>query len=361
MLTIRSRSHDYSVEEYPSLEAALESVVRAKGAFFLIDGAVAQHYVQSFEGLVPEEKRIVIEASEGQKSFECLPSIFLELLSKGLKRDGVLIVIGGGVLQDIGCFIASVLFRGVHWQLVPTTLLAQADSCIGSKSSINIGAYKNQIGTFYPPRRVLLVNEVLKSLPWDEIRSGLGEVIKLQLIAGERGFNELMDDLKEVTPGGDWGVISKWVGRSMAIKKPYIERDEMDQGIRNILNYGHTFGHAYESATQYAIPHGIAVLLGILTATYLSVQLGLVPVSHYEELKKRLSPWCHPYGEALVKADRKAIFKAIKHDKKNTGDAFNCILTRGAGHMEKMKVDYSCELVPAVGEFIDREVGKQGL
>jgi 3-dehydroquinate synthase len=358
MFTIKSHSHDYSVEDYPSLREALESVSGRACALFLIDEAVHLKHSGAFEGLVPEERCIVIKASEEQKSFNQLEPVFLGLLARGLKRDGCLVVIGGGVLQDIGCFIATVLFRGVRWELIPTTLLAQADSCIGSKSSINIGSYKNQIGTFYPPHRVLIVSDVLKSLPWDEIRSGLGEVIKLQLIAGESGFNELMDDLEKVTPGGGWDVISKWVGRSMAVKKPYIEKDEWDRGIRNILNYGHTFGHAYESATKYAIPHGIAVLLGILTATHLSARLGLVTASHYQDLKLRLSSWCKPYGNELLKADPEAIFKAIRHDKKNTGDAVNCILTRGEGYMEKMKVDFSGALVPSVEEFINRELNK---
>jgi 3-dehydroquinate synthase len=352
MLTIKSSSHDYNVEECVSLRSALESIVNTKGALFLIDGAVARNHSDAFKELVSEKVSMIIEASEEQKSFERLTPIFLELLERGLKRDGTIVVIGGGVLQDIGCFIATVLFRGVRWEMIPTTLLAQADSCIGSKSSVNIGSYKNQIGTFYPPNRVLIVNEVLKSLPWDEIRSGLGEVIKLQLITGKDGFKELMDDLDGVTPEGDWGVISKWVARSMEVKKPYIEQDEFDRGVRNLLNYGHTFGHAYESATKYAIPHGIAVILGILTATYLSFKLGLVPLSEYEDLKKYLYLWCQPYGKMLLKADQESIFKAIKHDKKNTGDSVNCILTRGAGRMEKMKVDFSGDLVPAVKEFI---------
>jgi len=182
-------------------------------------------------------------------------------------------------------------------------------------------------------------------------------VIKLQLIEGDSSFNELMSDLEKVTPEVGWEVISKWVNRSMGVKKPYIEEDEKDRGIRNILNYGHTFGHAYESSTKYAIPHGIAVLLGILTATYLSVRLGLVPASHYQDLKKRLSPWIHPYENFLLKADLKTIFNAIRHDKKNTGDAVNCILTRGPGHMEKMPVDFAGDLMPAVEEFIAQEVG----
>ena len=203
-------------------------MLESKGAFCLVDEAIQRCYGDSLKGVIAEERLIVIKASEEQKSYEQLDPVFLGLLEKGLKRDGTLVVVGGGVLQDIGCFIASVLFRGVRWELIPTTLLAQADSCIGSKSSINIGSFKNQIGTFYPPHRVILVPGVLESLPWDEIRSGLGEVIKLQLIAGEKGFHELMRDLEGMSPGGDIGVIAKWVGRSMAVKKPYIEEYEWD-------------------------------------------------------------------------------------------------------------------------------------
>jgi 3-dehydroquinate synthase len=356
MLIIRSHAHDYFVETFASLAKALEGLTDARGALYLLDSEIERIYRNEITASMPESCRVVIEATEEQKSYERLVPIFLELLSKGLKRDGVLIVVGGGVLQDIGCFIATVLFRGVRWELVPTTLLAQADSCIGSKSSINIGNYKNQIGTFYPPHRVMVSSDILRSLPWDEIRSGLGEVIKLQLIAGQAGFDELMADLKDLNPNGGMEVISKWVERSMAVKKPYIEEDEFDRGIRNLLNYGHTFGHAYESATRYAIPHGIAVIIGILTATYVSVRLGLIDENHFLDLKQGLTPWFHPYEKILLTAPKDDIFKAIRHDKKNTGDSVNCILTSGPGRMKKRKVDFFGELVPAVEAFLNKEL-----
>lgn len=355
MFTIKSQSHDYSVETFSSLAKVFEGLADTRGQLYLVDREIERIYQKEIDLAVPEASRLVIEATEEHKSYERLSPIFLELLSKGLKRDGTLIVVGGGVAQDIGCFIATVLFRGVRWEFIPTTLLAQSDSCIGSKSSINIGDYKNQIGTFYPAHRVMVASDVLSSLPWDEIRSGLGEVIKLQLITGQAGFDELMDDLKNLNPNGGLEIIPKWVDRSIAVKKPYIESDEFDRGIRNILNYGHTFGHAYESATKYDIPHGIAVLLGMLTATYLSARLGLIAESHFLDLKLRLTPWFHPFEATLLKARREDIFKAIRHDKKNTGDFVNCILTSGPGRMEKIKVDFDRELVPAVEKFIDKE------
>jgi 3-dehydroquinate synthase len=349
-LTIQSRSHPYTVEHFPALDAALASIAPRAGAFWLVDQRFAGLY-PALAAFAPAGHTVQVAAGEEQKSFEALAPVFIELLKRGLKRDGLLVVVGGGVLQDIGCFIATVLFRGVRWELVPTTLLAQADSCIGSKSSINIGSYKNQIGTFYPPHRVLLVPGVLATLPADEIRSGLGEVIKLQLLTGEAGFRELMDDLDGFTGQAD--ILAKWVKRSMEVKRPYIETDECDRGVRNLLNYGHTFGHAYESATHYGIPHGIAVTLGILTATRLSARLGLVPSAHADELGVLLAPWHRPFAETLRRAPRDAIFAAIKHDKKNTGDAVNCILTHGFGRMEKRKVAMAEDLMPAVNSCID--------
>ncbi|MGV2387507.1 MAG UNVERIFIED_CONTAM: hypothetical protein LVR29_01675 [Microcystis novacekii LVE1205-3] len=162
----------------------------------------------------------------------------------GFRKDCTLLVIGGGVIQDIGCFIASVLFRGIKWILIPTTLLAQCDSCIGSKSSINIQNFKNQIGTFYPPHEIILVFSVLKTLPSDEIRSGLGEIIKLNLLVGQSEVKQMKINLQKLS--SDFLEIQNLILDALNIKRRYIERDEFDKGVRNILNYGHTFGHAYE-------------------------------------------------------------------------------------------------------------------
>ena len=356
MIKIKSRSHEYAVELFSSIEDTLKAIQNGKNIFYLIDDNIARIYKSSFSSNLYLDKCVFIKANEKQKSYEKITPIFLDLLRLGLKRDGVLIVIGGGVTQDIGSFICSVLFRGISWELIPTTLLAQADSCIGSKSSINIGTYKNQIGTFYPPKRVLITSSVLTSLPFNEVRSGLGEIIKLQLLNNEVSFRNLMQDLSVMNPVNQSEIIAKWVIHSLEFKKTFIEEDEFDLGIRNKLNYGHTFGHAYESASSYRIPHGIAVILGILTATYLSVRLNLIDQIYFNQLNSLLKPWYSPFEKELKASSLEIIFHAIQHDKKNTAGVINCILTEGTGQMSKIAIDFEGSLKPAVTDFIENEI-----
>ena len=300
------------------MDAAIESLGRLDQTHFLVDRVLLDRLGGARRQGLPESRLVSLEASEHAKSYGALERVFLDLLERNLKRSGTLVVVGGGVLQDAGCFIASVLSRGIRWVLIPTTLLAQADSCIGSKSSINIGSYKNQIGTFYPPHRVLLVPEVLRTLPYDELRSGLGEVIKLQLLSNEAGFEELMRDLvgfEQFVVDRRESLLARWVRRSMDVKQPVIEADEFDRGQRLLLNYGHTFGHAYESVSDYGIPHGIAVILGMLTATALSAELGMVPVDHAERLFSLLRPWHDPYAKKLAGVGREQLLQALAKDK----------------------------------------------
>lgn len=361
MRNVRSRSLDYTVESHPSPAAALAAVMKDERPHFLVDRAVHDLLDPEVRASLPAERLVLMEASEVTKSYGSLEPVFLDLLGRGLRRNGLLVVVGGGVLQDAGCFIASVLARGIRWELVPTTLLAQADSCIGSKSSINIGAYKNQIGTFCPPHRVLLVPGFLRTLPFDEIRSGLGEVIKFQLLSGEQGFEELMGDLNSfsaLVTADRLSLLAKWVERSMDVKQPVIEIDEFDRGPRLLLNYGHTFGHAFESVTDFGIPHGIAVVLGILTATSVSVRLGLVSENHAAALARMLQPWHEPYAKRLLGFDIANLLAALARDKKNSAAGLSCILTRGFGQMERTSLSAeqikSC-VVPALTDLIHGE------
>jgi len=358
MRTIKSRFHDYTVEGCGSSTTALAAVVSDRRPHVLIDQSVHDLLEPEVRATLPTDRLVVLKATETAKSYAALEPVFLDLLGRGLRRNGVLVVVGGGVLQDVGCFIASVLARGLRWELVPTTLLAQADSCIGSKSSINIGPYKNQLGTFYPPHRILLAADFLRTLPFDEVRSGLGEVIKLQLLTSQEGFSELMNDLDgwhAVSHQDQLSLLAKWVGRSLDVKQPFVERDEFDVGPRLLLNYGHTFGHAFESVTDFGIPHGIAVMLGMLTATFVSARLGLVDEHHAADLAHRLDAWHAPYADLLAGVGMRALFAALARDKKNTAAGLTCILTRGFGRMERtaLTVDQveTC-VAPALADLI---------
>ena len=349
-MQIQSKSHPYDVTETADLREALQRAAQGQRTFALVDSRVHALYPGAFAPSLPAENTRLIEATEGAKSLDALSPHIEWLLGSGFRRDCLLLVVGGGVLQDLSCFIASTLFRGVRWSLVPTTLLAQCDSCIGSKSSINVGRYKNQLGTFYPPHEVLLAFDVLRSLPPDEIRSGLGEVIKLHLIDGDDAVARLRPKLSayETQPS----LLNEMVWDSLAIKQRFIEEDEFDQGVRNLLNYGHTFGHAYESATDYAIPHGIAVTLGILTATFFSARLGWVSPEYFTGLQSWLTPYYRPYEETLREADPERILAAMRLDKKNTGDTLGCILTRGAGRMEKTRLSFDSQARPLLREWL---------
>jgi 3-dehydroquinate synthase len=344
MFTIQSKSHPYSVVESPDVRATVTGIEGFEDAYFLIDEAVANLYEAQLEGVVPEVRRYCIAASEHAKSYEQLGPVFCWLLEKKIRRSSKLVVIGGGVLQDIGCFIASVLMRGIHWTLIPTTLLAQCDSCIGSKSSLNIQQYKNQLGTFYPPHEVRLTFQFLQSLKRDEINSGLGEAIKLHLIDGQAAVDQLRPMLA-LAPGKELP-LREIVWACLNIKKKFIEQDEFDRGIRNFLNYGHTFAHAFESATRYAIPHGIAVTMGVVFATYFAERVRLADEGYFQNVLDWSRPYFADYVTKIEDVPANLIVDAMKQDKKNSGDQVTFILSRRPGIMEKVALD--ARAIPAL-------------
>jgi 3-dehydroquinate synthase len=344
MLTIQSKSHPYRVVESPSVRASVAGIEDHRDAFYLIDRKVAELHASQFAGVLPASQCYEIEASERAKSYDQLEPIFCWLLENKFRRNAHLVVMGGGVLQDIGCFVASVLMRGVRWTLIPTTLLAQCDSCIGSKSSLNVNRFKNQLGTFYPAHEVRLCTDYLRTLATDELYSGLGEAIKLHLIDGQQATNRLRAMLADETNLPLRDII--WA--SLQIKKRFIEEDEFDRGIRNILNYGHTFAHAFESATQYAIPHGVAVTMGVVFATYFATRIGLASSEYFDDVFAWTRPYFASYTPVLKQCDLAAVVDAMRQDKKNTGSEVTFILSVRPGMMEKVAMN--AQAVPALLE-----------
>ncbi len=347
-LVIQSHKGPYAVEFSDELFAGAAG--EGPQRHYLVDARVAELYRPQLATVLAARSVLLIEARETNKSLERTPEYVAHLLGRGIKRGHILVAIGGGILQDITCFLAAVLLRGVEWQFYPTTLLAQADSCIGSKSSINAGAYKNVVGTYTPPSRVVLSPAVLATLPDVEIRSGIGEMLKVHVIAGPAAFDRIAADYDRL--GTDAAVLRAYILRSLEIKQRIIEQDEFDRGIRNVMNLGHSFGHAIESATDFAIPHGVAVTIGIDMASFISVRLGRMGVHHFDRMHPALRRNYGGFERTPIPLD--AFFGALAKDKKNTDAKLGLILPDAEAIPRRVECANDAKFQADCREFLDR-------
>jgi 3-dehydroquinate synthase len=323
-MTIQSQSGPYEVAFVPDLLDDI-SPIESGTPHFLIDANIARLYSAPLAGILRRETTILIDATEENKSIERVIPVIERLVKNKVRRDHVLIAIGGGIIQDITCFIASTLLRGLEWRFVPTTLLSQADSCIGSKSSINLGATKNILGTFNPPRRNWICPAFLDTLEFKDIRSGIGEILKVHAIAGKTDFDRLKEDFPQLTT--DRRVLLQYIRASLLIKQRYIEVDEFDRGIRNIFNYGHSFGHAIESATHFKVPHGVAVTMGMDMANHIAAMRGLLPGEHRDRMHGVLRENYSEFAGVPIPVDD--LLSALMKDKKNTATELMLIFPVG--------------------------------
>jgi len=217
--------------------------------------------------------------------------------------------------------------RGLPWIFYPTTLLAQSDSCIGSKSSINSGKIKNILGTFSPPKSVVIDVDFLKTLDQRELFSGIGEMIKVHAINSPKSFNLISDRYEDLFL--EPAIMEEFIQNSLSMKKKLIEIDEFDQGPRNVMNYGHSFGHAIESVTNYQIPHGIAVTIGMDIANFVAVDLGVSNIDNFERMHNVINKNCETYRH--IDIDVSSLLKALSKDKKNSVDQLRLILPNQDG------------------------------
>ena len=246
-------------------------------------------------------------------------------------------------------FISSILYRGVDWIFFPTNLLSQGDSCIGSKTSINFQEYKNQLGGFFPPAKIYIAPNFLETLDYSEICSGLGEMAHYFLVENEAAFARYEGGVDEALERGP--SLHELIGESLEIKKRMIEIDEFDEGPRNVFNYGHSFGHAIEGYTKYAIPHGIAVSYGMDIANAVSVYLGLLDQVSCDRISKTLRKV--RAKTTFPDIDINTYLTYLKKDKKNTSAGIRVILSKGFGEMFLAQVDSNQEFKAVISQCFD--------
>ncbi|MHB1494036.1 MAG: 3-dehydroquinate synthase [Acidithiobacillus sp.] len=306
----------------------------SKGPVAIItDSNVAPLYLETLQKALKKLEKdllvIILPAGEESKSLANVQEITGRLLSAGYGRDCTLCALGGGVVGDIAGFAAAVYQRGVAYIQVPTTLLAMVDSSVGGKTGVNHPLGKNMIGAFYQPRAVIADTDTLDSLPDREFRSGLAEVIKYGLI-NDQGFFSWLEDHMDAVLAREADALAKVIQYSCKDKADIVARDELEGGVRAILNLGHTFGHAIEAATGYGqYLHGEAVAIGMVMAADLSRRLDLIRESEQDRIYALIKAAGLPtLAPTLPVADYLGFMRV---DKKAEGGRVRFILLRGIG------------------------------
>ena len=321
-MIIHSRIKDYALTIVPDF-SALSSLFGNPLAFYVVDRKVYDLYSELFSP-IEQNRLFFLDALESEKTIDIALEICERMTSLKAKRNARLISFGGGITQDVTGFAANILYRGVHWTFVPTTLLAACDSCIGGKTSLNYKGYKNLLGTFYPPEEIFVCSRFFQTLSEVDFLSGLGEVAKFNFLKGEAGASELENSLEALLQR-DPQTVSRFVESSLIYKKRYIEEDEFDNGVRVFLNFAHTFGHAIETASEYAIQHGTAVALGMISANRVSVSRGLLSESSALRMEKTLSRII-PTAAFHANLEPERLLGAIKNDKKQIDSCITAVL-----------------------------------
>lgn len=347
-IKIQSHKGEYTAS---FVRAGMEILGREpiENAIYILDKKVAGLYEKRLLPILDVERVIQVEANEQSKSLDKFPGYVDALVALKVRRGQPLVAIGGGIIQDITCFIAATMMRGLPWIFYPTTLLAQSDSCIGSKSSINSGNIKNILGTFTPPEKIIIDVDLIDTLAEGDLLSGIGEMIKVHAVDSPESFNRISSNYHQIL--SDKNVLESFIHDSLLMKKKLIEVDEFDQGPRNVMNYGHSFGHAIESATHYAVPHGIAVTIGMDLANYVAMGLGVSNSKHFERMHGVLDKNCKLFRN--VKVDIELLMDALVKDKKNSATQLKLILPDQEGRIGIGFYDNDERLIRSVCKYFD--------
>ena len=310
----------------------------------IIDSNVSELWPEVYK-----KNAIEILAVEENKTLFKVAEVIESLRALGANRGTLLTAYGGGIVQDLVTFVAASYMRGIQWIYSPTTLLGMVDSCIGGKSSLNVGIYKNIAGNFYPPQKITIDTDFCKTLEAKELIAGLCEASKICFSSDGDTFDGYLNIFKGIFFPVTQEQLHQLICLSLLTKKRYIEEDEFDQGVRLLLNFGHSFGHAIEAGTNFLVTHGVAVGVGMLAEIELSRQLGFMvtPVSRVDKLRVYIaSLMLHvpDLKKNLTTLSIEKAMKSFKSDKKHGKDFYHLILTNKLGQLEHAYIPNTLEL-----------------
>ena len=342
-VNLADRSYNISIGQnlIASAGEMIAPLLNRPFAAIVTDENVARAHLSSLEKSLEasgiETKTIILPAGEATKSYKYLAELCDGLLAAGVERRDVVIALGGGVIGDLTGFAASILRRGVNFIQIPTSLLAQVDSSVGGKTGINSPLGKNLIGAFHQPIAVLADLDVLNTLPKRQRAAGYAEVAKYGLLGDAKFFDWLEANVETIISGGnDHSAMAHAVQTSCAMKARIVADDETETGVRALLNLGHTFGHALESATRYSdrLLHGEAVSIGIVQAFKFSEQLGYCAKGTNERVIKHLKRAGLPTHVSEISGalpPKEKLVELMRQDKKAIGGKLTFILAKSIG------------------------------
>jgi 3-dehydroquinate synthase len=318
VLTVKSVPRPYTIE-FQSGEGFdwLEQDIKSqKHPLLLIDTQVKQKLLGSLDINIPTYE---VTAVESNKDITTVLNVCDFLLTNKANRASMLYVVGGGILQDLGAFSSAMFKRGIPWTLVPTTLLSQGDSCLGGKTAVNYGSTKNVLGLFSAPRRVLVDPKFVNTLTDADRLSGGGEIFRLLVTGGVDGFQFLKQHV-DAFVAGSVQATNDLVFASLAVKRSIVEFDEFEVDIRRSMNYGHSIGHAVEALTNYQIPHGTGVAIGMLVENRIARNRGMLNATSEQDIFAtgiKLIPKQH--WAVFAKIDSDQLLPFLTSDKKVEG------------------------------------------
>jgi 3-dehydroquinate synthase len=310
---------------------SVSGIIPEKNSIIITDDNVKHLYGSRF----PKVPVFSIEPGENSKKLKVIEFLADRLLDEGIDRSGFVLAIGGGVVCDISGFLASVYMRGIRCGYVSTTLLSQVDASIGGKNGVNLGSKKNMLGTIRQPEFVICDPEMLQTLSEQEYLSGLAELIKTAVIGDKELFDLIERSVDEIM-ARNFDLLTKLVAECVRFKGRVVSEDEMETGLRRILNFGHTFGHAIE--LQKVAKHGFAVASGMKLATEYSLERGYIKSEDKERIENLLKSF-NLLDEHNLTDDQ--MQKLVLHDKKKTGTHIHFVFLKSIGQaiVEKVPVD----------------------